>query len=84
MFWQLVVINTSTILLLLDIQSTDPAWYQLLVSQLTEEHKKELEDVFRLAEQKRAAAGQQLYAVVCNCNVADISQGSVVTRLVLQ
>ena len=42
-----------------DIQSTDPAWYQLLVSPLTEEHKKDIEDVFRLADQKKAAAGQQ-------------------------
>ena len=41
-----------------DIQSTDPAWYQLLVSPLTEEHKKDLEEVFRLAEQKKAAAGE--------------------------
>jgi len=41
-----------------DIQSADPAWYQLLVSPLTEEHRKDLEDVFRLAEQKKAAAGQ--------------------------
>jgi len=58
-------------LLLLDIQSTDPAWYQLLVSHLTEEHKKELEDVFRLAEQKKAAAGEQLYAVVFDSQPSD-------------
>ena len=44
---------------MLDIQTTDPAWYQLLVSPLTEEHKKELEEVFRLADQKKAAAGEQ-------------------------
>jgi len=50
---------TDVKLLLLDIQSTDPAWYQLLVSQLTAEHRKDLEEVFRLAEQKKAAAGEQ-------------------------
>jgi len=52
------------LLLLSDIQSTDPAWYQLLVSELTEDHKKELEEVFRLADQKKAAFGEHLVVVV--------------------
>jgi len=49
--------SNSVLPLLSDIQSADPAWYQLLVSQLTDEHKKDLEEVFRLADQKKAAAG---------------------------
>ena len=40
-----------------DIQTTDPAWYQLLISPLNDEHKKDMEEVFRLAEQKKAATG---------------------------
>jgi len=53
----------------LDIQSSDPAWYQLLVSQLTEEDKKEIEEVFRLADQKRAAAGQSCHLIVIHNNL---------------
>ena len=40
-----------------DIQTTDPTWYQVLISPLNEEHRKDMEEVFRLAEQKKAAAG---------------------------
>ncbi|ESN98462.1 hypothetical protein HELRODRAFT_113778 [Helobdella robusta] len=37
------------------IHSKDVMWYQMLTATLTEDEKKELEDIFRLAEQKRAA-----------------------------
>jgi len=45
-----------------DIQTTDPAWYHLLISPLNDEHKKDMEEVFRHAEQKKAAAG---WSTVC-------------------
>lgn len=44
-----------------DLQANDPNWYNSLISQLTEEQRKEVEEVFKLAEQRRAAAGQ------CHC-----------------
>lgn len=34
----------------------DPAWYQALTGQLTEEQKKGLQEVFLLADQRKAAA----------------------------
>jgi hypothetical protein len=40
------------------IQTSDPVWYQALMTPLTPEQTKELEDVFKLAEQRRAAAGK--------------------------
>lgn len=38
------------------IQMTDPAWYQALTGQLTEEQTKGLQEVFLLADQRKAAA----------------------------
>ncbi|OWF54942.1 importin-7-like [Mizuhopecten yessoensis] len=38
------------------IQTSDPEWYIVLTGQLTEAQSKEVEDVFKLAEQRRAAA----------------------------
>lgn len=42
---------------LADLQSADPGWYNIITSQLTPEQTKQLEDVFKLAEQRKAAAG---------------------------
>ncbi|XP_061173648.1 importin-7-like [Saccostrea echinata] len=39
-----------------NLQGNDPNWYNSLISQLTEEQRKEVEEVFKLAEQRRAAA----------------------------
>lgn len=39
-----------------NLQANDPNWYNSLISQLTEEQRKEVEEVFKLAEQRRAAA----------------------------
>lgn len=65
---QMLVCVKSFIILLLtwfccisDLQANDPNWYNSLISQLTEEQRKEVEEVFKLAEQRRAAAGQ------CHC-----------------
>ncbi|XP_052799947.1 importin-7-like isoform X2 [Mya arenaria] len=38
------------------LQSVDPGWYALVTSTLTPEQTKQLEDVFKLAEQRKAAA----------------------------
>ncbi|XP_064603784.1 importin-7-like [Liolophura sinensis] len=38
------------------LQTQDPNWYNLLISQLTAEQKTELEEVFTLADQRKAAA----------------------------
>ena len=40
-----------------DLQSVDGNWYSIITSQLTPEQTKQLEDVFKLAEQRKAAAG---------------------------
>ena len=40
------------------IQTADPVWYQALMTPVTPEQTKELEDVFKLAEQRHAAAGK--------------------------
>ncbi|KAK6191779.1 hypothetical protein SNE40_003377 [Patella caerulea] len=42
--------------ILVHLQQTDPNWYNALTSQLNNEQRKELEDVFKLADQRRAAA----------------------------
>lgn len=39
-----------------NVQMTDPAWYLALTGQLTDEQKKGLQEVFLLAEQRKAAA----------------------------
>ncbi|KAF4529095.1 hypothetical protein B566_EDAN014616, partial [Ephemera danica] len=38
------------------VQATDPSWYQMLTAQLTPEQQKALQDVFILADQRKAAA----------------------------
>ena len=35
----------------------DPGWYGVVTSQLTPDQTKQLEDVFKLADQRKAAAG---------------------------
>lgn len=69
---QMLVCVKSFIILLLtwfccisDLQANDPNWYNSLISQLTEEQRKEVEEVFKLAEQRRAAAGQCHCACTC-------------------
>ncbi|XP_034232484.1 importin-7 isoform X4 [Thrips palmi] len=42
--------------IMLNLQVADPAWYQALTGQLTEEQQKGLQEVFLLAEQRKAAA----------------------------
>lgn len=42
---------------ILALQTSDPNWYNSLISQLTEEQRKEVEEVFKLADQRSAAAG---------------------------
>lgn len=41
-----------------DIQSRDPAWYQALTQALDEEQRKHLQDIGTLADQRRAAHGE--------------------------
>jgi hypothetical protein len=38
------------------IEQADKVWYEQLVGALTEEQRKDIEEIFRLAEQRRAAA----------------------------
>lgn len=38
------------------LQSADPAWYSLVTSQLTADQTKQLEEVFKLADQRKAVA----------------------------
>lgn len=42
------------------LQQNDPAWYTAVTGNLTEEQKKEIDEIFKLAEQRRAAAGNEL------------------------
>lgn len=44
-------------------QARDAAWYETLIGHLNEEQKKDLQDVVKLAEQRKAAAGQSPAAV---------------------
>ena len=39
------------------VKVADPGWFQQLVGQLDDDQKKDLEEIYRLADQKRAAAG---------------------------
>lgn len=47
-------------LLLADIQTREPAWYQALTQALDEEQGKNLQDIATLADQRRAAHGEHL------------------------
>jgi len=40
-----------------DLQAADPAWYTIITSELTPDQTKQLDDVFKLADQRKAAAG---------------------------
>ena len=48
----------SSLLLNVDLQNSDPNWYSALTAGLNADQTKELEEVFRLSEQRRAAAGK--------------------------
>ena len=39
------------------IEQRDPAWYQALCGHLNDRQKKELNEVFKLADQRKAAEG---------------------------
>ena len=41
-----------------DLQTTDPNWYTSVTGQLTPEQSKQLEEIFKLADQRKAAAGK--------------------------
>ena len=43
------------------MQGTDPQWYNLLMSELTPEQLKEIEDIFTLADQRKAVTGVCVY-----------------------
>ncbi|XP_030629161.1 importin-8 isoform X2 [Chanos chanos] len=45
---------------LLRVQSSDTAWYQSLTAPLSEEQKKQLQEIYSLAQQRRSAAGKGL------------------------
>ena len=40
------------------VQNRDAAWYQLLVAPLSEDQKRKLQEVYTLAEHRRAMGGQ--------------------------
>lgn len=44
-----------------DIKAADPSWYMQLVTNLNEESRKDLDEIYRLADQKRAAAGMDVF-----------------------
>lgn len=53
--------DNNSLDVMIGIQSSDPTWYMTLTSGLTEAQTKELEDVFKLADQRQAAAGKLKY-----------------------
>ena len=44
----------------LECERRDQAWYQALVGHLSEDQKKDLQEVVKLAEQRKEAAGMKL------------------------
>lgn len=46
---------------LLTVQNRDAAWYQLLVAPLSEDQKRKLQEVYTLAEHRRAVAAGRLH-----------------------
>ena len=48
------------------LQTSDPAWYGMITSQLTPEQNKQLEEVFKLADQRKAVAGMECCGVGCS------------------
>lgn len=67
--WLMLCINHCRRLILLysdtDIQTRDPAWYQALTQALDEEQGKQLQDIGTLADQRRAAHGEQQLRRFC-------------------
>ncbi|XP_062851040.1 importin-8 isoform X1 [Trichomycterus rosablanca] len=45
---------------LLRVQSTDAQWYQMLTQSLSDDQKKQLQEIYSLAQQRRSAAGKSL------------------------
>lgn len=45
----------------LALQSSDPDWYTALTSVLTNEQAKSLQEVFNLAEQRKASLGENYF-----------------------
>lgn len=44
-----------------DIETANPSWFQALTGHLSEEQRKELQNVSTLANQRKAAQGKDLY-----------------------
>jgi hypothetical protein len=44
------------VVLIADIQASDPEWYRVLTANLTSEQQKALQEVMVLADQRKAAA----------------------------
>lgn len=42
-----------------DLQAADSGWYLALTSHLTPAQQREIEDVFKLADQRKAASGKR-------------------------
>uniref|UniRef100_A0A4W3GXB4 Importin 8 n=1 Tax=Callorhinchus milii TaxID=7868 RepID=A0A4W3GXB4_CALMI len=50
-------------LALLNVQNTDSAWYQVLTAPLSEDQKKQLQEIFVLTEERKNAAGESAQVV---------------------
>ena len=56
-FVRLIIKNIFICILIVACETRDPAWYQALVSHLSEDQRKDLQEVVKLAEQRKEAAG---------------------------
>ncbi|NWW45444.1 IPO8 protein, partial [Pedionomus torquatus] len=64
---------------LLAVQSRDAAWYHSLTALLSEDQKKQLQEIHTLAEHRRNAAGEALlwgHFICCSDRLKTIEQGS--------
>ena len=61
---------------LVAIQQRDPGWYEALVRPLTSEQKKDLQEIFKLAEQRRAVQGTYIHRSLVTLFTMKIHRGT--------
>lgn len=61
------MITFSSIAALTAVQSRDAAWYHSLTAPLSEDQKKQLQEIYTLAEHRRTAAGESLPWACFSC-----------------
>ena len=58
----IVLTNLKVLCVLTDLSAVDSGWYNALTTNLTPGQRSQVEDVFKLADQRKAASGTNFYS----------------------